>query len=387
MQRPVLMTTRTVDQILADAADGNSPASAESEIKLPRFPRSRHIESVRSLSKVNGWRTTGYLVLQWSLMIGAFVAAAYFDHWAVYIVAAFVVASRMQALGVLMHDATHFLLYKNRTVNDVVSDLFISFPLGMSTTLYRRTHFRHHRFTNTEEDQDLVAQREEQEWYQWPKSRLACCWTLVRSTLGMNTHKGWILYKHWAPWNHLFKPLSAAFPLRARILYVLSTVIVYSTFIVGFNVAPRITISLILLYMASGLTLLNIINRLRATAEHLGTEKNHELNATRTVIPSLLERLLIAPYNVNYHLEHHLYPSVPGWNLARLHTILMQDEEFRNHAHITQTYVGVIRELMLFNPQETETAEHLATSGADIDLDVDHADNDAICSTPETSTS
>ncbi|MBW3599736.1 MAG: fatty acid desaturase, partial [Planctomycetes bacterium] len=93
-------------------------------------------------------------------------------------------------------------------------------------------------------------------------------------------------------------------------------------------------------------TLMNLFNRLRATAEHVGAPWTHELNSTRTVVPTWLERLTIAPMNVSYHLEHHLFPSVPGPNLDKLHRLLMEDESFREHAHITRGYTGVVRELM-----------------------------------------
>ncbi|MBM2841879.1 MAG: fatty acid desaturase, partial [Bacteroidetes bacterium] len=29
--------------------------------------------------------------------------------------------------------------------------------------------------------------------------------------------------------------------------------------------------------------------------------------------------------NINYHLEHHLYPGVPWYNLPKLHRLLQQD--------------------------------------------------------------
>ncbi|EMI46415.1 fatty acid desaturase family protein [Rhodopirellula sp. SWK7] len=334
---------RTVDQILQEAASQNNPTDAEPKRQLDRFSRKRHVELVRSLSQVSGVRSTLYIGLQWAIMIGTMIIAARVNHWAVYLGAMVVLASRMQALGVLMHDGAHYLLYKNRLVNDVVSDLFVAFPIGMSTTLYRKTHFRHHRYTNTDEDQDLAAQEEEHEWFEWPKTRLGLFWTLFRSVFGMNFLRGWILYKHWAPWNNFRSP---DFPPRCRVLYVLSTVCVYGFFAFALKVDARTTLILIGVYMFAGMTLLNLINRIRATAEHLGTRGDHELNDTRTVLPNLIERMLIAPYGVNYHLEHHLFPSVPGYQLSKLHRELMQDDEFRERAHITKGYTGVIQELM-----------------------------------------
>lgn len=342
---------RTTDEILRDADRGDAGKGAESELDLQRYSRTRHIDCVRSLSKVNGYRTTAYLMFQWSVIIAALFLAGYTGNPIVYVLALFVIASRMQALGVLLHDGVHYLLYKNHDVNDIVCDLFIAFPLGMSTTLYRKTHFRHHRYTNTEEDQDLAAQREDREWYDWPKTRFACLMTMLRSLLGINFHRGWILYKHWAPWRNFLSP---DFPPRSRVLYVASMIVVYSFFAVAIKLDAWTALSLMALYMLSGLTLLNIINRLRATAEHLGTRGNHELNATRTVLPKFWERLMIAPYGVNYHLEHHLFPSVPGWNLRKLHRELMKDDEFRQTAHITDGYVGVIRELM--TPRDSDSS-------------------------------
>ncbi|EMI54526.1 fatty acid desaturase family protein [Rhodopirellula sallentina] len=342
---------RTVDQILREATLQKSPTDAEPTRALDRFSRKRHVELVRSLSQVSAVRSTLYIAVQWIVMIGAIVVAAKVNHWAVYLVSMIVLASRMQALGVLMHDGAHYLLYKNRVLNDVVSDLFVAFPIGMSTTLYRKTHFRHHRYTNTEEDQDLAAQQEEQEWFEWPKTRLGLFLTLIRSVFGINFLRGWILYKHWAPWNNFRSP---DFPPRCRVLYVLSTACVYSFFAIALKIDPRTTILLVVIYMLAGITVLNLINRIRATAEHLGTRGDHELNDTRTVLPNFVERLLIAPYGVNYHLEHHLFPSVPGYRLSELHRELMKDEEFRTKAHITQGYTGVIQELMDLQEQANE---------------------------------
>lgn len=336
----------TVDEILRNHDSKQTAVGADSELRLPRFDRKPHMETVRRLSKVNGWTTSGYLLLHWGLIVGSFAAFALTKHWLVFLLGMFVVASRMQALGVMLHDATHYLLYRNRSVNDVVSDLLIAFPLGMSTTLYRKTHFRHHRFTNTELDQDLAAQKEEAEWYEWPKTRWSCGLTIVRTLLGLNAHRGWILLKHWAPWNHMRDPINADFPLRARVLYVVSTIVVYSLVIWGLNVALWPTLGMLAMYAMSGFTLLNLINRVRASAEHLGVPGTHELNSTRTVLPSWWERFFIAPYGVSFHLEHHLFPSVPGYHLRELHDELMKDPDFAGTAHVTETYVGFVRELM-----------------------------------------
>jgi fatty acid desaturase len=81
------------------------------------------------------------------------------------------------------------------------------------------------------------------------------------------------------------------------------------------------------------------------------------LNTTRTVIPNLLERLFICPCGINYHIEHHVFPSVPCYNVPKLHRLLMQDPWYRATAHLNRGYLnprhGFLRDLL------TTEAEHL----------------------------
>jgi fatty acid desaturase len=67
-------------------------------------------------------------------------------------------------------------------------------------------------------------------------------------------------------------------------------------------------------------TVVQAILRLRAIAEHgATTDFSSPLTAARTNLGPAWLRWLIFPHNVNYHVEHHLYASVPQYNLARLH--------------------------------------------------------------------
>ena len=68
---------------------------------------------------------------------------------------------------------------------------------------------------------------------------------------------------------------------------------------------------LLLLYWAVPLlTVFLTIRYMRNVAEHYAVEHENVLNESRTVLAPAWERWLIAPWGLNYHLEHHLYPSV-----------------------------------------------------------------------------
>ena len=80
-----------------------------------------------------------------------------------------------------------------------------------------------------------------------------------------------------------------------------------------------------LLWLVPLLTWMMVITRIRNIAEHaVVPDSNDPLRNTRTTRTNLIERMFIAPYFVNYHLEHHLLFYVPCYNLRETHAILMR---------------------------------------------------------------
>jgi fatty acid desaturase len=82
-------------------------------------------------------------------------------------------------------------------------------------------------------------------------------------------------------------------------------------------------IGLILLWLLPLMTWYQLISRLRNIAEHaMVGPADDPLRNTRTTIANPLMRLVLAPYWVNYHLEHHLFVFTPCWKLPRAHRLL-----------------------------------------------------------------
>jgi fatty acid desaturase len=76
----------------------------------------------------------------------------------------------------------------------------------------------------------------------------------------------------------------------------------------------------LVLWVLPLVTVVQAILRLRAIAEHgATTDFSSPLSAARTNLGPAWLRWLIFPHNVSYHIEHHLYASVPMHNLPRLH--------------------------------------------------------------------
>jgi fatty acid desaturase len=80
---------------------------------------------------------------------------------------------------------------------------------------------------------------------------------------------------------------------------------------------------LYLLWISAYLTTFQFCIRVRSMAEHSVVEDttNPMLN-TRTTCANFLERMLFAPYYVNYHVEHHLLMGVPSYKLPEMYRII-----------------------------------------------------------------
>ncbi len=72
------------------------------------------------------------------------------------------------------------------------------------------------------------------------------------------------------------------------------------------------------------MTFHELVVRIRSIAEHsMAPDNDDPFRNTRTTHANWLMRALVAPYFVNYHLEHHLLMAVPCYNLPRAHQILL----------------------------------------------------------------
>jgi fatty acid desaturase len=86
-----------------------------------------------------------------------------------------------------------------------------------------------------------------------------------------------------------------------------------------------------------------VITRIRNIAEHaVVTDSDDPLRNTRTTRANVLERLFVAPYYVNYHLEHHLLFYVPCYNLPRIHKILSQGA-YAGRMEVQPSYLAVLK--------------------------------------------
>ena len=85
-----------------------------------------------------------------------------------------------------------------------------------------------------------------------------------------------------------------------------------------------------------------VLMRLRGIAEHWGINGRV---GTRTTLVSWIEGFLLAPHNIGYHADHHLFPAVRFYALPELHRVLAGRGVFENKSsRRTKGFWGVFRE-------------------------------------------
>ena len=87
-----------------------------------------------------------------------------------------------------------------------------------------------------------------------------------------------------------------------------------------------------------------LVTRLRNIAEHAVVPDNEDpMRHARTTHASWWEGLLIAPYWVNYHCEHHMFMHLPCYRLGEAHALL-REKGVTGQMEVQPGYLTVLKQ-------------------------------------------
>lgn len=296
-------------------------------------------QELNPLLKTNPLAHGSAIAFNWLIIFSTIVLTINYFNPLTYFVAILIIGARMHALAVLMHDATHFRFLKNRKLADLITNVTTMYPLFLTIENYRDNHLRHHQHLNTDHDPDWVAKFGRKEFV-FPQTKAEFFKTILSYFLLMQGIRDafWFVKRFNIIGGKKGKTKKKGSPIPQLLFY---GILIFSLSFFGgwkyfllFWVVPYFSTFLMFQYI-------------RSVAEHFGELKyDHLLNASRTVKTNALERFFIAPHNVGYHIEHHLYPGVPYYHLPKLHELLMKSPAFKDKAHITEGYLnGLLKEI------------------------------------------
>jgi fatty acid desaturase len=301
-------------------------------------------EEMQELLRTNNWRGWLSIALDWGLVFASMALVAAWTHPLTVLVAIVVIGARQLGFAVLMHEAAHGTLFRNRKLNDWVGNWLCAYPIWADLRPYRRYHLQHHAKNWTAEDPDLnlavkhpvtPASMRRKIWRDlsgqvgWKRARAVLRRDLAGTAFSKSRRDTELSFGKTAGagttgWHNL----------RGVLLTNLALLLV---------LAAAGHPALYLLWVAAWFTTNSLVTRWRAIAEHnMVPDTRDELRNTRTMLASWWERLFIAPNRVNYHLEHHLLMTVPLYNLPRLHRLL-RERGVLDGALVERGYLDLLR--------------------------------------------
>jgi fatty acid desaturase len=281
-------------------AAASAPLKADWRSALSR----EELAPLLAQSDLRSWISIG---VDWALVFASFALVAVWPNPLTILAALFLIGARQLGLAVLMHEAAHRTLLRDRRANDWAGNWLCGYPVWSDLNPYRPYHLQHHARTGSAEDPDLGLITP---FPITPSSLRRKVWR------DLSGRTGWKFAK--ASFARTFGRARVDAQARAAAIGVAVTNLV----LLGILTAAGHP-WLYLLWVGAWLTTNTLVTRIRSIAEHALTPDAAEPRGrTRTTLASWWERLLIAPNRVNFHLEHHLVMTVPHYRLPEMHRLL-----------------------------------------------------------------
>jgi len=283
-------------------------ATISTDPREPSWRAALSREEINELLEMSDWKSWLSVVLNWALVAAAMALVALWPNPLTVVLALFLIGARQLGMAVLMHEASHRSLFRNRRVNDFVGNWLSAYPIWSDLQPYRPYHLQHHAHTGQPDDPDLGLIRP------FPITRTSLrrkIWRDLSGQTGIKFARG--------AWRRSISRFGDPIGRRATIGVIVTNAVLLGVLALLGHPA------LYLLWLGAWLTTNTLVTRIRAIAEHaLTPDQGDALRNTRTTLASPLERLFLAPNRVNYHLEHHLLMTVPHYNLPRMHQLLRE---------------------------------------------------------------
>jgi fatty acid desaturase len=257
----------------------------------------------------NDFKAISYIAFNWAFIAAIFSAVAMWTNPLTILAGIALLGGRQLACAALEHDCGHRMLFSSKRANAILGQWLCAYPIYSDQPRYAAGHQKHHAFAGTREDPDLPN------YQAYPVSRESFRRKVIRDLTGQT---GWKAVR--ATWQRGKLDLSKA-PWNGNALAghaIMNGLLFAVLFAFGEGL-------LFLMWPVAYLTTYMLIARLRQVAEHGAVPDLFDLDPrmnTRTTIVRWWEKLFVAPFHLNYHLEHHFQSNVPCYNLPAFHRYL-----------------------------------------------------------------
>lgn len=261
---------------------------------------------------IYSWRGVFEIASAWAV-IGACIAAVVSVSAWLYPIAAIIIANRALTLSLLCHEAVHGNLHRNRTINDWLGRVFCGIPTLTSLSKYRRLHLLHHAAVGSEKwDPD----RNIYDFY--PCSAFKY---LARQCLRLVTLQTFFSFlDYYTEFPELLEgkrlPNGKLLPLSNKGDFLSFVCLTFGglALLWHFGLLPATLIFWFLPILMISQPYVLLMGGL----QHGPPPVKPSGGVSRSIVGSKLSMWFLLPCDINFHAEHHLFPTVPHYHLRQL---------------------------------------------------------------------
>jgi len=211
------------------------------------------------------------------------------------------------------HECSHGTVFKTDWMNNVLYEI-ASFMVFRESTYWRYSHARHHSDT-------IILGRDNE----IPITRPCSLFKIVRTFFAIDQSWGTLknLFTH--AMGKIQEGEKGFIPLEEHAKLISKAQITLSIYAFVLTLAYLCESFLPLMYIGLPTLYGSWLMLVYGYTQHAGLVENvldHRLNS-RTVYMNRVNRFLY--WNMNYHIEHHMFPLVPYYNLPKLHELIKHD--------------------------------------------------------------
>lgn len=304
-------------------------------------------EEMQQLMQTSDWMGWLAVLTTWGMIAASFALVAYLPNLLTCFIALIILGGRHLALAILMHDASHYSLFKSKRLNDFIGNWFCAYPTWQDLRRYRPHHLAHHKYagSNKDPDLDLVAG--------FPLPRASLMRKFLRDLTGISGLKriyGLIMmdlgFIRYTVSSSVVKLDQEGRTVKDYLISAFTNLhgVLITNFILFFILKLSGHAELFWLWVISYLVPFSLFVRIRSIAEHACTEMDLDpLKNTRTTYANFLARITVAPHFVNYHLEHHYLMTVPHFQFKKMHDLLLSRGVFKG-GYLSKGYLDVLKD-------------------------------------------
>lgn len=267
----------------------------------------KHGVSIKDLMLVSNLSGLRYFTFAYGTLVAVFVAwKMSTGPWS--LLALLAIPFVQHAFFNTVHEASHFLLNRKPFLNDLYGNCF-AFPIGTTVESYRIVHVDHHRYLNTEKDPSFVTVQQGRPSGEVIKNLLlGLCgrylFLLVLGAISGNALSG-------------ASDAMAIQRKRFKMMLVFHLTLLWVAIVSG-------AFFFWLAWVVSANSLLPLLESIRTIVEHRRMRSDSPDLHTRSHHINGVLSAVSAPF-FQFHWEHHLFPSIPHYNLEKLHRILIAE--------------------------------------------------------------